>query len=177
MGTTTNYQIPYPEGSDPPAGHTQMQALAERVDLIMKALDTNVILGAVSGVDSIGTIPDGNSWSTVETPSNLVVPRPGILMVVGSCYLQHLVSSGDPQARVLIEGPVTEYISSSGRVGTGQTGGIEVWATTPVLAKAKVTGAGTITMTRQVRHHIPSGTGHQYANFDAYWVFVGEADT
>lgn len=32
MGTTTHYQFPYPEASDPPAGHTQIKALADAVD-------------------------------------------------------------------------------------------------------------------------------------------------
>jgi hypothetical protein len=32
MGTTPLHDLPYPEGSDPPAGHVQMRALAEAVD-------------------------------------------------------------------------------------------------------------------------------------------------
>ena len=37
MGTTTYYAIPYPAGSDPPAGAPQMQSLAERVDAVVKS--------------------------------------------------------------------------------------------------------------------------------------------
>ena len=32
MGTTAKHHFPYPEGSDPPAGHTQIKALADAVD-------------------------------------------------------------------------------------------------------------------------------------------------
>ena len=35
MGTTAHYGYPYPEGSDPPAGHTQIKALADAVDAAM----------------------------------------------------------------------------------------------------------------------------------------------
>ena len=175
--TTPNYPLPYPLGSEAPDGPAQIGALANRLDVVLAAFDTNVIVGGVSGADVITPIPAGNTWSDVETPSTVVVPKPGVLLVVGSVYLHHMVETGDPQARVNVTGPVSGLISSSGRVGTGQTGGIEVWATVPVLAKAEVTAAGTLTLTRQVRHHIAGGENHNYANFDAFWVFVGRADT
>ncbi len=43
MGTTTNYGYPYPEASDPPAGHTQIQALAEAIDA-----ETGAIFGQIT---------------------------------------------------------------------------------------------------------------------------------
>lgn len=43
MGTTTRYAIPFPAGSDPPAGATQMQALAEKVDSSLYTVDTKPI--------------------------------------------------------------------------------------------------------------------------------------
>lgn len=174
--TTPNFGLPYPLGAEPPDGPAQIGALANRLDVVLGAFDTNVVVGAASGPDTIQAIPDGSAWSSVEAAAAVTVPKPGILLVVGSVYLQHLVSTGDPQARVEVSGAVTDYVSSSGRLGTGQTGGIEVWASVPVMAKAQVTAAGTLTLQRQVRHHISGGTGHKYANFDIYWVFVGEAD-
>lgn len=40
MGTTANYQIPYPELTDPPDGAGQMKALATKVDTATKTIDT-----------------------------------------------------------------------------------------------------------------------------------------
>ena len=53
MGTTTR-GYPYPEGSDPPDGATQMQALAEAVDTDAAALD-----GRVTAIEADKSVQSG----------------------------------------------------------------------------------------------------------------------
>lgn len=175
--TTPTYALPYPLGSEPPDGPGQIGALASRLDTVLGAFDANVIVGGSNGVTvSAATIPDGNTWTDVEDPVQIPVAKPGLLMVVGSVTLNHVIQSGDPQARIDVAGPVADVVVNWGRLGTGQTGGIEVQASVPVLAKATITAAGTVTLQRQVRHHISSGTGHEWSSFDLYYVVVGQAD-
>lgn len=47
MGTTANYQIPYPELTEPPDGPAQMKALTQRIDTLLKTVNDNAgrILG------------------------------------------------------------------------------------------------------------------------------------
>lgn len=53
-GTTANYGWPYPTASDVPAGHTQIQALADAADTTTKSLDNRLV--AVEATAPIGTI-------------------------------------------------------------------------------------------------------------------------
>ena len=48
MGTTAKYAIPYPAGSDPPAGAPQMQALAEQVDASLSTVASTIQPGVQS---------------------------------------------------------------------------------------------------------------------------------
>lgn len=175
--TTPTFALPYPLGSEPPDGPAQVGALANRLETVLGAFDSNVLIGADNGlVTSATTIADGNTWNDVENPVQITVPKPGLLLIFCSVNLHHNVSSGDPQGRVDITGPVSDQVINWARLGTGQVGGIQVQASLPVLAKATVTAAGTITVQRQVRHHIASGTGHEWSGFDVFWVYVGQAD-
>lgn len=175
--TTPGYSLPYPLGSEPPDGPAQIGALANRLDTVLGAFDANVTIGADNGITQADTvIGDGNMWQDVESPVQISVNKAGLLVVMGSVYLKHNVASGDPQGKVAVTGPVANVVDSFAILGTGQVGGIEVQATLPVYAKAQITAAGTVTLQRQVRHHIASGTGHEWSFFDLFWVVIGEAD-
>lgn len=175
-GQTDPYALPYPLPADPPESEG-IQTLAERLAVVLAAFDSNVQLVASNGSTVNAVIPDGNDWHSVEAPVNVVCPKPGKLFVIGSAYLSHKVSSGDPRCQIIAtSGPIAGQVVNLGRVGTGTTGGIEVHVSVPVFYSCEVTGPGTVALQRQVKHHIASGTGHEWGYFDVYAVFIGQAD-
>lgn len=173
---TPNFTLPKPEASETPDGPSQIGGLADRLDTVLAAFDANVTIGASNGTTTNAVIPDGNTWNDVEDPVSITVTQPGLIVVFGSVYLKHEVSSGDPQAQVELTGPVSGLVSSFAQVGSGTVGGIQAQASVPVLAKATITAAGTVTLQRQVRHHISSGEDHEWGYFDLYWIVIGQAD-
>ena len=119
---------------------------------------------------SAATINNGNSWTNKESAWSLTFNTPGRLIVIGTCWLQHNVSSGDPECRVSISGAMNSQTMSPARLGTGSVGGVEIVATVTTTTRCYCTG-GTISIQRQVRNHISSGTGHQWWNFDLVAMF------
>jgi hypothetical protein len=58
VGATPIHSLPYPEPTDPPAGATQIRALAESLDpIIARTFETAVTVPAASGVASGAVIP------------------------------------------------------------------------------------------------------------------------
>jgi hypothetical protein len=62
MGTTPLHDLPYPEGSDPPAGHAQMRALAEAVEGALPLIQRGRAPVAISNA------PNGNATVTFPRP-------------------------------------------------------------------------------------------------------------
>ncbi len=60
MGTTANLGLPYPEASDPPAGHTQIQALADAVDTFLDGMLDDTQFQFVAGSGSVPVNPNND---------------------------------------------------------------------------------------------------------------------
>lgn len=94
MGVTANFALPYPELSDPPNGPSQVEALADAVDL--------ELLNVQSDLAALSPYPRGIvGWATRTTATGTtaaadlgVLRRDGISLVAGRMYA--IQSSGLP---------------------------------------------------------------------------------
>lgn len=88
MGTTDNFSLPFPEHDDSPAGHTQIQDLAEAVDAVIAiretwAQDTEASQSTTSAVlDWLGT-PDRVDTVTVPENGMMVVHYEAVVSADG----------------------------------------------------------------------------------------------
>lgn len=114
MGTTGNYGFHYPEGTDPPAGNSDTQTLAEDVDAALKTVD-----------DAASALPKILYGQTTVTPST----AEQWLGISGSAYTYYLGSTAvvfpssfnaNPIVIVTVNGSVPGVIIevSAGNVST-----------------------------------------------------------
>ena len=177
MGTTPNFGIPYPEGSDPPDGAAQMNALATAVDTALESINTRGAQGFDNGNSSPVTIPDGNAWGPSGDPVvNIAVPSAGELFIWCVVNMEDPGDTGGgPQARITVTGPVGEVGTNIAEVNVSS--GTAVTATVPINASVPVTAAGTVAIQREVRHTIASGTNGTYWSFDVMWLYAADRST
>lgn len=171
---TPNFDLPYPLASEPPNGPEQIGALAAAVDAALESVNTRTSVGASNGGETQG-IPAGNTWT--DTPDPVVqipVTGPGKLLVFCVVTLNDPgTAAGDCEARLQLSGPVSGVVTNLAKAGV--SAGTAVTITVPLNAVCSVTAAGTVSITRQVRHNLSSGQDGQYFSFDVSWVLVSEA--
>jgi hypothetical protein len=81
MGTTPNYQWPYPESTDVPDGAAQIRALGQAVDATMLALDTRV--GRIGALLGYSTQISSPPFTTVGTPVDFTAGQwPSVTLTV-----------------------------------------------------------------------------------------------
>lgn len=83
-GTTPTYGFPYPTASDTPAGHTQMQALAESLEAKIVAMDA--ILNAQIATRFKGTAKPGTD-QVIGTSETIMTETVTFTAVSGRSYL------------------------------------------------------------------------------------------
>lgn len=173
MPLTPDFDLPYPAPADPPDGPAQLGALATAVEAALADLNTSVSTGGDNG-GGTQPIPAGNTWT--DTPDAVIqvpVAGPGKLLVFAVVTLNDPgTAAGDCEARLQFSGPIGTVILNVAKAGVSQ--GAAVTITVPVNAVVPVTAAGTVSITRQVRHNLSSGRDGQYYSFDVSWLLVDQ---
>lgn len=186
MGATPLLALPYPEGGDQPAGHTQIQALAQALD-DQAAPDDGLLRGRSYGIVALsGTFTLNNSdttWRTVPTAlvaasddvefqnNGLLLARAGTWRVSGN--LTASASTG------------TGFVGASLHMNIGSTasqwyGGIAITPGSAMVRNMhsatgylRVPAGGTRSVVIQGRGYIdPASTtlNVQYADLTAEWI-------
>lgn len=63
-GSTPNYGWPYPLSTDPPSGHTQMQAIASGIDTTLKQQVPRIVPYFVRGQSGVNALAAGGVMDT-----------------------------------------------------------------------------------------------------------------
>lgn len=171
---TPSFQLPKPESSEPPDGPAHIGALADAVDTALESVNTRTTAGASNGGASVA-IPNGNTWTdTPDEQVQITTTGPGLLIVNAVVTMNDPgATAGDPEARLDIAGPVGTVVTNVAKIGISAGDG-DISATAPVHALVPVTAAGTVTITRQVRHTVAAGTNGSYYSFDVHWILIAE---
>jgi len=157
MGTTTNYQIPYPELTDPPDGAGQMKALATKVDTQLKAVDTTLRAGIVAV--QVGTVTLTGSGSTnvsaTVTFSKAFTSAPVVMTNMRG------VAGGSFGVATRATAP-----SATGATIWATSAAASTWAATPVEFLAALPGPGPLFVAAQLIvpdgwHNVTVSCGHK----------------
>lgn len=101
MGTTTNFALPYPAGSDSPAGHTQIQALADAVDAALPIRSAKkAIVAAEQTTSSPGT------WELLGTPdrvTDITLPTDGLILVAYEALVKASTANTANRAAIFLD--------------------------------------------------------------------------
>lgn len=148
MKTTPNFALPFPEGTDQPAGHIQIKALAE-------ALDEGAVWATASGtLTGIGTswtwVPhtlDGHVGGfTINANGAIAVPKAGVYVAWACARLN--VDGWDAAFMNLVGSPsrygCVSTVPNSGNALT-MTGLSVAAAGTQVGVQVRLSGTGTAT--------------------------------
>lgn len=134
MGATTNFEIPYPDSTDAPNGPAQLQALADKVDLLLSVPDP--------------TSAAGSGSNTITSTSYAALPTTPI-----SCAITNPSSDFD----LLVEVTISAWLISNGTVeltcSVNGTGGMSFAAGSTGNGHAITQGENLITTSSAATMH------------------------
>lgn len=125
MGLTTNFSLPYPEGSDQPQVHLDVRALAENTDLALESIEPKAWVPFTPTWQQAGgaTLAIGNGTLTGRYQSDGKTCRIRVELVrgsttnVGSANYQWVLPGGVPLPRAFrVAGVGAVYLASGAQV-------------------------------------------------------------